>query len=123
MIDAALRALVRDRADERCEYCRLPRHAEEASFHVEHILAQQHSPPDADASENLALACHRCNLQKETNLSSIDPASGIVVPLFHPRRDDWHQHFALQGGDIVGRTDTDGPSHGAVASIQYAASG
>lgn len=78
----------------------------EATFHVEHILALQHSPPDADAPENLALACQHRNLHKGTNLSSIDPASGLVVPLYHPRRDDWSQHFALRGAHLVGLTPT-----------------
>lgn len=106
MIDAALRALVRKRAGHRCEYCRLPQHAEEATFHVEHVFAQQHSPTFADAPDNLALACHRCNLHKGTNLSSIDPVTGQVVPLFHPRRDNWQEHFVLKDAAIIGRTPT-----------------
>jgi len=106
MIDAAVRDLVRRRADERCEYCRLPQHADEAKFHIEHILAQQHAPPGADEPDNLALACHRCNLHKGTNLSSVDPVSGEVAMLFHPRRDEWHQHFTLQAALIVGLTPT-----------------
>jgi hypothetical protein len=54
----------------------------------------------------LALACHRCNLHKGTNLSSVDPVTGDVVPLFHPRRDQWHKHFTLEGARIVGLTPT-----------------
>ena len=50
MIDAAVRDLVRRRADERCEYCRLPQRAEEATFHVEHIVALQHAPPREELS-------------------------------------------------------------------------
>ena len=56
--------------------------------------------------DNLALACHRCNLHKGTNLSSVDPKTGAVVPLFHPRRDDWNEHFTLEGARIVGETPT-----------------
>lgn len=104
MTDAASRGLVWRRAQDRCEYCRLPQHAIEARFHVEHILAQQHLPPNVDAPENLALACHHCNLHKGTNLTSIDPLSGLVVPLFHPRRDEWNEHFAIIGARIVGLT-------------------
>jgi len=37
----------------------------------------------------IALACHRCNLHKGTNLSSIDPDSGDVVSLFRPRDEVW----------------------------------
>lgn len=106
MIDAAVRELVRQRAGQRCEYCRLPQHAGEATFHIEHIYAQQHSPPEADEPENLALACHRCNLHKGTNLSSVDPVTRQVVSLYHPRRDEWERHFALQGALIVGLTPT-----------------
>jgi hypothetical protein len=50
------------------------------------------------------LACHRCNLHKGTNLSSVDPLSREIVPLFHPRRDQWHQHFVLRAALIVGVT-------------------
>ena len=39
MSDPTVRGLVWRRADDRCEYCRLPQHAMEATFHVEHILA------------------------------------------------------------------------------------
>lgn len=106
MIDAATRQRVRLRAEDRCEYCRLPQYADESRFHVEHILAQQHAPPEVDHLDNLALACHRCNLHKGTNLSSVDPETGEVVSLFHPRRDDWRRHFALQGAVIVGLTPT-----------------
>ena len=63
MIDATLRELVWQRAEGRCEYCRLPQYVIEATFHVEHILARQHSPPDADSPDNLALACHQCNVR------------------------------------------------------------
>ena len=106
MIDAAVRDLVRRRAGDRCEYCRLPQGAAEAKFHIEHIFAQQHAPPRADEPENLALACHRCNLHKGTNLSSVDPVTGEVVPLFHPRRNEWRRHFELQGALIHGLTPT-----------------
>lgn len=106
MTDATSRGLVWRRAQDRCEYCRLPQHVIEATFHVEHILAQQHLPPNVDALENLALACHHCNLHKGTNLTSIDPVSGLVVPLFHPRRDDWNEHFAIIGARIIGLTQS-----------------
>ncbi|MEJ7710006.1 MAG: hypothetical protein WKF84_09135 [Pyrinomonadaceae bacterium] len=26
-------------------------------------------------------------------LAAIDPTTGQTVPLFHPRRDNWHEHF------------------------------
>ena len=103
-MDAAAAQLVRERAANRCEYCRLPQDAYDLTFHIEHVIARQHKHDD-DPS-NLALACDRCNLHKGTNLSSIDPHSGAVVPLYNPRSDSWNEHFALIGPEIVGQTPT-----------------
>ena len=72
------------------------------SSYIEHIVAKQHR--GSDDGENLALACHRCNLQKGPNLTGCDPESGGIVPLFHPRRDRWADHFIFQGPRIVGLT-------------------
>ena len=74
------------------------------AFHVEHIVAQQHQGSDDPA--NLALACNRCNGYKGPNLSSVDPDSGQIVPLFHPRQDSWRDHFIVRGGEIHGLTPT-----------------
>ena len=61
MIDAAVRRRVRERAGERCEYCRLRAEQDRFHpFHIEHIVARQHR--GGDDLENLALACHQCNL-------------------------------------------------------------
>lgn len=101
-MDAAARDLVRRRADNRCEYCLLPQAHSELTHHVEHIVAKQHG--GSDDVDNLALACHRCNLRKGPNLSGIDPLSAKLVPLFHPRRDAWADHFSLRGVRITGIT-------------------
>jgi hypothetical protein len=93
-MDEAVRQFVRQRAAQQCEYCHIPQDALPwASFHVEHIRARQHR--GGDDPDNLALACRRCNLHKGPNLSSIDPQTGQLVPLFHPRLDVWSEHFAL----------------------------
>jgi len=52
----------------------------------------------------LALACPECNYHKGTNLTSIDPDTGEVTSLFHPRRQRWEDHFRRHGARIVGRT-------------------
>jgi hypothetical protein len=103
-MDAATRQLVRKRASLRCEYCHLPQSAIDAAFHIEHIVARQHGGDDD--SQNLALACDRCNLAKGPNLSGIDPQSGIMAALFHPRHQAWEDHFELIGSEIAGRTPT-----------------
>jgi HNH endonuclease len=102
-MDAAVRDFVRQRADNRCEYCRLhQRHTPLFTFHIEHILAKQHG--GTDDPTNLALACNRCNRAKGPNLSSVDPTTGQVVRLFNPRQDRWVVHFVFQGAVIVGLT-------------------
>jgi hypothetical protein len=62
-------------------------------FHIEHIIAKQHG--GATSLDNLALACWQCNLKKGPNLTGIDPATGEVTRLFHPRRDIWTEHLAF----------------------------
>jgi hypothetical protein len=101
-MDAATSQHVRQRAANRCEYCHLPEEFSGLRFHVEHIVARQHGGIDDHA--NLALACPECNFRKGTNLTGIDPASGQVTPLFHPRRDRWEEHFTLAGANVVGQT-------------------
>jgi len=35
--------------------------------------------------DNLAFACMLCNQRKGTDIASVDPATGNVISLFHPR--------------------------------------
>ena len=81
-MDARLRQFIRDRAGNRCEYCQLPQAAIKAVLQVEHVVARQHQ--GGTIEDNLALACDRCNLDKGTNLSAVDPESGHIVRLFDP---------------------------------------
>ena len=41
---------------------------------------------------------------KVPNLSSVDHVTNAVVHLFHPRIDDWNEHFELVEGTVVGLT-------------------
>lgn len=104
-MDAARRQLVRRRAGNRCEYCRIPQEATPfIAFHIEHICPKQHAGDDNP--ENLALACDRCNAFKGPNLTSIDPDTGATVRLFNPRSDDWSEHFLFEAGEVLGLTPT-----------------
>ena len=103
-MDAATRELVIRRARGCGEYCLIPQAAAPfLTFHVEHILAQQHVQDDS--LDNLALACPHCNRFMGPNLTTIDPDSRKFVRLFHPRQDTWETHFEYQGALLVGRTD------------------
>jgi hypothetical protein len=99
---ALTRELVRQRANGRCEYCRLHQRFSDLSHHIEHVIARQHG--GLDECDNLALACHFCNFRKGPNLSGIDPVTGTLVPLFHPRRDSWTEHFLLDRTRIESAT-------------------
>jgi hypothetical protein len=97
------RQAVRERAGRQCEYCHLPDVLPQTlRFHLEHIVARQHG--GATELENLAWSCQRCNERKGPNLSGVDPDTSALVPLFHPRRDRWEQHFGLDGLNVVGLT-------------------
>ncbi|HBJ86671.1 MAG TPA: HNH endonuclease [Verrucomicrobiales bacterium] len=104
----ATKALVRQRAGFRCEYCRL--HQDDsplAALHIEHVRPRKHGGSDHES--NLCLACIDCNLHKGANLTGIDPVTGAVTELFHPRSQRWEDHFFwagihLQGITAIGRT-------------------
>jgi 5-methylcytosine-specific restriction endonuclease McrA len=102
-MSASIRELVRERAGNACEYCLL--HQDDspiASLHLEHIIPKVHG--GGDDISNLALACIDCNLHKGTNLTGIDPETGLVTELFHPRRQRWQDHFEWLGIYVRGRT-------------------
>lgn len=100
-ISAADRRLVWQRANGACEYCRTFEAWEPFfTYHIEHVVARQHG--GVDSLENLALACHHCNLHKGPNLSSIDHATGALTPLFHPRTQNWNDHFGMENGQVRG---------------------
>ena len=101
-MDAATNQFVRPRAGHCCEFCRLPQEFSGLRFHIDHIIARQHGGTDEAA--NLALACPECNFHKGTNLTGRDPDTSQVTPLFHPRRDNWSDHFTRSDADLVGRT-------------------
>lgn len=95
-ISAALRQLVRRRAARRCEYCLL---AEDDAFfahEADHIIAEKHG--GGTAADNLAFACFDCNRFKGSDIASLDPQTGNLVALYHPRTDRWEEHFQIENG-------------------------
>lgn len=99
-----LRWLVHARARDRCEYCLVAEMPTFAPHEIDHIIARKHSGPTA--AENLALSCFLCNRHKGSDLTSIDPQTGEIVLLFHPRHDKWTDHFQLRGAEITPLTAT-----------------
>ena len=100
------RAEVAIRAGHRCEYCRLPTRGQVATFPIDHVVPRGRG--GTTDIENLALTCPHCNAHKRTAVEGEDPDTGETVPLFHPRRDDWADHFEwseARPGEVAGRTD------------------
>lgn len=99
-------ALVSARAGHRCEYCHAPEAIFNFPFEVEHVIP--HAQGGTDSEHNWALACRSCNLFKSNAVEGTDSETGIAVPLFHPRQENWEEHFAAMVGEgtVIGLTPT-----------------
>jgi hypothetical protein len=101
-VPAEVRKQVHDCSEGRCEYCLL---SEEDAFfphEPDHIIAEKHG--GTTTIENLAFACFACNRFNGSDIASIDPVTGELVPLFNPRKEQWSDHFGLDDGAIIGVT-------------------
>lgn len=102
-ISAALRREVRNRAHQRCEYCRIPDEISSFGHQVDHIISIKQggtSEPD-----NLAYACIRCNRYKGSDVAAYDVDSQKLTSFYNPRSQAWDEHFELKNGLMVGKTD------------------
>jgi HNH endonuclease len=98
-VSAALRRLVIERANNCCEYCLFLQAASLFALEIEHIIAEKHR--GETTSDNLALACSPCNRLKGSDLGSIDIDTKQLTALFHPRQQQWTEHFRLSGAEII----------------------
>src|SRR5262245_18410925 len=99
-MEAALVQLVRARSDNACEYCRLRQISSSIPFEIDHIVARQHG--GKMVASNAANTCFYCNKSTGPNIAGIDPRTGKVTRLFHPRRHKWERHFRWDGPVLVG---------------------
>ncbi len=107
LFSEALRKFVVARAGERCEYCHLPSRGQVGRFPIDHVVPR--TAGGATEADNLALACPRCNGLKWAHGDGLDPSSGELARLFHPRDEDWEDHFrwsASRPHELEGRTAT-----------------
>lgn len=93
-IPDTLRRLVYERANGCCEYCRLAESDSFLAHEVDHITAEKHQGMTEES--NLCYSCFDCNRYKGSDIASVDPETGEITPLFHPRRDSWIEHFRLE---------------------------
>jgi hypothetical protein len=101
-IQTALRREVIERAQNRCEYCLLPADVAFFPHEVDHVIAEKHG--GVTNLDNLAFACWRCNRHKGSDLTSFDPQTGQLSPLFNPRTQVWIEHFTYESKKIIGLT-------------------
>jgi hypothetical protein len=89
-----------------CEYCRSQVRFSTQSYSIEHIIPL--SAGGETLLDNLALACQGCNNHKYNKTVGQNPVSGEMVPLFHPRQQQWRDHFAWNEDYtlIIGLTPT-----------------
>ncbi|MBX3086693.1 MAG: HNH endonuclease [Anaerolineae bacterium] len=99
-----LRSHVYDRADGICEYCLMGERYTMKLHEVDHIYAEKHG--GKTILENLCLSCATCNRFKGSDLCSLDPLTGQISALYHPRRDIWSDHFRLKAFTIEPITPT-----------------
>src|SRR3954470_14812318 len=97
---------VREAARHRRGCCLSPQRLVMARLEVEHVIPRARG--GADDESNLWLSCPLCNRHKSDRTHAIDPETNGEVPLFHPRRERWSDHFrwSLDGLRIHGLTPT-----------------
>jgi hypothetical protein len=102
-INLETRRLVVERAGNICEYCLISAVDRSSGCQVDHIISVKHGGTSTE--DNLCDACVFCNLQKGTDLGSINWRNGELVRFFNPRRDFWGDHFRLDEAVIQPLTD------------------
>ena len=101
-VPTTLRRQMTERAGKRGEYCLLSSGVAFFPHEVDHVIAEKHG--GATDIDNLAFACWRCNRHKGSDLTSFDPQTRELSPLFNPLTQVWAAHFAFEGEKIVGLT-------------------
>ena len=107
-----LRQVVVQRAHACCEYCLSQEQFSTQTFSIDHIIPDEQG--GEIIAENLALSCQGCNNHKYTKTEGYDPITHRMVPLYHPRRHSWNEHFVwnedctlILGVTPIGRATVD----------------
>ncbi|MEA3338770.1 MAG: HNH endonuclease signature motif containing protein [Chloroflexota bacterium] len=97
-VSTELRILLEKRDKKRCSYCLTSEDNCGLRMHVDHIIPE--SGGGCTTPENLCLACFSCNVHKGAKQTRQDPLIREIVPLFHPLRQDWNEHFCWDESKI-----------------------
>lgn len=108
-VTRATREYVLRRAAYRCEYCLM----QGWWLETDHIIPRSRwdalgGGPGLDSPANLAAACTSCNARKRDHVDGVDALTDLLVPLYHPRTDDWPDHFTFSTSfdEIIGISPT-----------------
>jgi hypothetical protein len=99
-ISHQMRARVRGRAANVCEYCLLHEDDVIHAFHVDHVISEKHGGPTEE--HNLAFCCPFCNRAKGSDIGGQSGAG--FVRLYNPRIDVWSEHFEIVADRLAGIT-------------------
>lgn len=101
-----LRQQVRHLFNDMCAYCQTAESLTVAIFEIEHI--EPLSVGGETVLNNLCLACPTCNRYKGTYQLAVDPQTDERVPIFHPNKQNWFDHFVwgANNAEIIGLTST-----------------
>lgn len=102
----ALRDRLLEIDNRHCAYCHTTEANSGQPMTIDHILPQAQG--GETNLENLCFACRRCNEFKGSAIIAVDPLTGETESLFHPRRQNWADHFRWDesGTIVVGLTAT-----------------
>ena len=103
-VSPTLRRLIAERDKSRCAYCLTTEENCGLRMHVDHIVPE--AAGGLTRPDNLCLACFSCNVYKGSQQTGVDPLTGETVPLFHPLRQRWRDHFSWDESktQIIGLT-------------------
>ena len=103
-LPAELLTRLKRQAGNRCGYCRTSVLLTSQPLSVEQIIPSARG--GSSHEDNWWLSCRRCNEHKGIHIDGVDPNTGEQVPVFHPRRQAWHEHFAWSGDgtQVIGVT-------------------
>jgi HNH endonuclease len=116
-IPQSLRKSVILRANHCCEYCCIADIDSYYGFQVDHIISRKHG--GKTLLINLAYACPDCNRYKGTDLGTYIDNSLNLIRLFHPRLDDWQDHFETDNSGLISAKSDIGTATLKVLSINH----
>ncbi|MBM3462221.1 MAG: HNH endonuclease [Armatimonadetes bacterium] len=109
-VPVSLQRRVRQRATQRCEYCRLSQAGQEATFHIDHVRPRRDG--GGTRAENLALACVSCSLRKAGTSRWSAKLAGRYTLTRQTRQDSTSGYDLLSELPTRGETLGTGPEAG-----------